>query len=451
MSETTHKQFQTIVNNAQSISRAELVVLCILNETTNEFEYKAIDQVNTAEIHRVMDDAIKSMPSFKLLNYSFPKDINASIKKIVNSKTHLITNLQSAIENIVPKIVSITAYKNLGINSTAILPITVEDKVIGLMGYFFVKTPLEADITILQAFTNQVMLLFENFKVSEILYEKLKEETIKLEEERNNLDSKVKERTLKLDNSRSALLFMLKDIDKASKELAAAKEYTDNIIKSMIDALIVVDTNAIIQKVNQSTLILLGYEEHELIGKPFKLVFEDDDTLFKGSNVEELFKKVCVTNVEKTYVTKNGGKIAVLFSGSVMYDENSNVSGIVCVALSNTKRKIAEKALKDSEQRMKHLLSSNPAVIYTSQAILPFKWTYISDNIESLTGYTPKELIYTPYFRENHIHPEEQERFFKELPLLFKNGHYIQEYRFLCKNGSYLWLLDEIKLIEVNT
>ncbi|MFA4853028.1 MAG: hypothetical protein WC599_10955, partial [Bacteroidales bacterium] len=50
----------------------------------------------------------------------------------------------------------------------------------------------------------------------------------------NMMIDDIRKRTMKLDNSRSALLYMLKDIDKTNKELASAKEYTDNIIKSMI-------------------------------------------------------------------------------------------------------------------------------------------------------------------------------------------------------------------------
>ena len=62
----------------------------------------------------------------------------------------------------------------------------------------------------------------------------------------NMMIDDIRKRTMKLDNSRSALLYMLKDIDKTNKELASAKEYTDNIIKSMIDTLIVVNSKAII-------------------------------------------------------------------------------------------------------------------------------------------------------------------------------------------------------------
>ena len=65
-----------------------------------------------------------------------------------------------------------------------------------------------------------------------------------------------------------------------------AKDYTDNVIKSMADALVVVNQDATIRAVNQATLDLLGYEENELIGKPIGTILgEGEELLFKGSEL----------------------------------------------------------------------------------------------------------------------------------------------------------------------
>jgi len=130
-----------------------------------------------------------------------------------------------------------------------------------------------------------------------------------------------------------------------------SKTYVDNIITSMLDTLIVIDSQANITKVNRSTLTLLEYNREELIGKSIHRVIADGTTKSK-SMIDELLSKGSVVNVEKTYVTKNGSEIPVLFSGAVMYGDAENIQGIVCVARDIIDRKKSELALQMAYDEM---------------------------------------------------------------------------------------------------
>jgi len=55
----------------------------------------------------------------------------------------------------------------------------------------------------------------------------------------------------------------------------AVLEFTNNIIRSLNDTLIVVDTNWKITKVNLATLKLLGYEEEEILGQSVDIIFDE--------------------------------------------------------------------------------------------------------------------------------------------------------------------------------
>ena len=137
-----------------------------------------------------------------------------------------------------------------------------------------------------------------------------------------------------------------------------AKDYTDNVIKSMADALVVVNQDATIRAVNQATLDLLGYEENELIGKPIGTILEEEEvSLFKGSGFDDSIKKGFVRNVEKIYLSKEGRRIPVLSSGSVMCDDDGKVQGIIYVAQDITDRKNAEKKIKVYQKRLRSLAS----------------------------------------------------------------------------------------------
>ncbi|WP_199246109.1 HAMP domain-containing protein [[Phormidium] sp. ETS-05] len=58
-----------------------------------------------------------------------------------------------------------------------------------------------------------------------------------------------------------------------------SKSYLDKIIRSLSDALIVIDAEAKIQDFNFATLMLLDYQEEELLGQHISLIFNQKETL----------------------------------------------------------------------------------------------------------------------------------------------------------------------------
>ncbi len=133
---------------------------------------------------------------------------------------------------------------------------------------------------------------------------------------RDELEARVRERTRELEESRS---------------------YTDNIIKSMMSMLIVVDLDGNIRTINKTTEKRLGYDEKELIGQPVDVVFAEGSL-----GIEDLIKKRYVRNLDKNYLAKDSRKIPILFSGSVMYDVDDKVQGAVYLAQDITDLKHAE-------------------------------------------------------------------------------------------------------------
>lgn len=119
---------------------------------------------------------------------------------------------------------------------------------------------------------------------------------------------------------------------KAEKALAEAKDYTDNIIESIVDTLLVINPDATIKTVNRETCELLGYGEDELLGKPVATISEEEDTPFKGTGMKKLIEKSSIRDYDMTYKAKSGEKIPVSFSGSVMRDKERELVGIVGIA-----------------------------------------------------------------------------------------------------------------------
>ncbi|MEW5800993.1 MAG: ATP-binding protein [bacterium] len=142
------------------------------------------------------------------------------------------------------------------------------------------------------------------------------------------------------------------------KKSTVSKNYVDNIISTMADSLIVVSPEAAIIMVNQATLDLLGYTRDELLNQPIGMIFteeREEDLLFGllFGDPEHGTGKQVIANEEKTYLSKGGRKIPVLFSGSVMRDSDGKVEGIVCIAMDITEQKRAEEKLRFSAEEVK--------------------------------------------------------------------------------------------------
>ena len=126
------------------------------------------------------------------------------------------------------------------------------------------------------------------------------------------------------------------------KKTTVSKSELDRVLSSMIDSLIVITTEGTIEKVNQATVNLLGYSEKELINKNLKSLLAENTQL----DINNLLQKDLMNNWEITYLTKDGRKILVAVSNSVVFDEHGDPEKIICVARDITERRLAERKLR---------------------------------------------------------------------------------------------------------
>ncbi len=143
---------------------------------------------------------------------------------------------------------------------------------------------------------------------------------------------------------------MTEDLSRSRDELLRAKDFTDNILRSMVEILIVVNPKGKIISINPAAVKVLGYTEQELIEKDVDMIFtdptNDEQKEFRSKIADELVKTGFVTEYEMKYKTKDGSMIPVVFSASVMRDKRGRLEGIVGIARDITERKLAESLIE---------------------------------------------------------------------------------------------------------
>ena len=220
------------------------------------------------------------------------------------------------------------------------------------------------------------------------------------------------------------------------KSSTVSKSFLDNILDSLLDSLIVVNLQGSIQKVNRATLNLLGYQQQELMGTNLSSVTADEFAEHRAW---------CSPNFlgtrETHYLTKDGIKIPVAFSSSIILNDQNEAQGIVCLARDITEKHLAERALKESEER--YALASRATNDGLWDWNLRTKQIYFSPRWKFLLGYEEHSLSNSPDEWFKRVHPEYLEELSRLTTTSIQNSsaHFEISYPMQHRDGSYRWML----------
>jgi len=123
-------------------------------------------------------------------------------------------------------------------------------------------------------------------------------------------------------------------------ELEQAHAHLDGIIKTMGEALLVLDPQGIIRQVNPTACRMLGYQENELLGMSVGDVFEEEGELeagaFMGTWLEALIRTGALRDIEAAFIAKSGHRVPILFSRTATSNPDGSVREIICIAKNMT-------------------------------------------------------------------------------------------------------------------
>jgi PAS domain S-box-containing protein len=127
-----------------------------------------------------------------------------------------------------------------------------------------------------------------------------------------------------------------------------------------------------------------------------------------------------------------------------------NVVGSAVTFLDITERRELEEQFRKAQQRLQDVIVSSPAVLFALAIargeVQRISWT--SDNLREVLGYPP-EVALGPNWWQANVHADDLERVLAQTKAdLFDRGHSTQEYRFRHGDGSYRWTRCDIRLIR---
>jgi len=221
--------------------------------------------------------------------------------------------------------------------------------------------------------------------------------------------------------NRKLLRELQRELEERSRVERALRQERDMAQKYLNIAgviLVVINRDQTVSLINRKGCDILGYGEEEIIGKNWIDNFIPER---ERDSVKTTFAKLmsgeieAVEYFENLLLTKSGEEKIITWHNVVLRDESGNITGTLSSGDDITGRKMAEKALRESEEHYSALIRN------LTDAVLLFKdgvITWCNDKVEEIYGYSKEELLgkQASFFYPNDISPAEFTRkLFSEL------------------------------------
>ena len=217
------------------------------------------------------------------------------------------------------------------------------------------------------------------------------------------------------------------------------------IVRATTDAICLLDRNYAYQLVNQAYLDWHQKQKNEIVGhtvaeilggKVFREIVKPNlDRCLAGETVqyENWFE----------YPPGSGEQEFISVTYSPYREENNEISGIAVSLRKLTELRKAEKALQESEARMRSVAANIPGAIYTLVLYADGRWgfEYMSEGCREVLEVEPEAVLAKPEIVAEQVHPEDLPGQQQAIEVSRQNlTPFFYEWRQLLPNGKEKWV-----------
>jgi two-component system, cell cycle sensor histidine kinase and response regulator CckA len=240
----------------------------------------------------------------------------------------------------------------------------------------------------------------------------------------------------------------------AERALHDREEHIRLLLNSTAEAIYGIDLQGLCTFANAACARLLGYNDtSQFIGRNMHALIHHtraDGTSYPMDEcrIYQGFRRGEPSHIQDEVLWRAEGSSFPAEYWSYPIRRGGEVVGAVVTFLDITERRQLETQFRKAQQRLRHIVVSSPAVLFTlaivGNDLESISW--ISDNVWEIFGYPPEVALGTEWWL-SCIHPDDRERAMAQTSAdLFSRGHCTEEYRFRCADGSYRWTRVEIRL-----
>ncbi|MGE5479769.1 MAG: PAS domain S-box protein [Chloroflexota bacterium] len=239
-------------------------------------------------------------------------------------------------------------------------------------------------------------------------------------------------------------VLVFRDITKIKETEAALKrerDFVSTMIQTVGSMIFIMDKNCIIQSINRKFSEISGWSEEEIKGKSFIDLLIPK--AYRKRIASEYFNLASGGAVRRSgygyWVMKDGSLKYISWSNSVVSTDDSQDKFIIGTGIDITE-------LKDAENKMTEMARDYEVIVEASGQVV-FTYDVMNDYIEwggslhKVFGYSTEEMHTNFNSILLKLHPEDQERVRSEIQQCLEKGIKLYtDYRFLAKDGKYIWV-----------
>ncbi len=172
--------------------------------------------------------------------------------------------------------------------------------------------------------------------------------------EDNQLINKISAYFRLIEKERALNQVLERQVAERTAELAQAKQYLENIIAYMGEALLVLNPQGEIKSANPAACRMLGYRESDLRGMSIGDVFEEEGDevagAFMGLWLEALIRAGALSKIDARFIASDGRRVPILFSRTAVRDPDGGIADIICIAKDMTGYVRVDQDMEDAAQ-----------------------------------------------------------------------------------------------------
>ena len=175
------------------------------------------------------------------------------------------------------------------------------------------------------------------------------------------------------------------------RELRESEERFRFLIENSPDIIFAIDPGGRFTYVSETVRRSLGLEPEELVGTPFVDLIDYAPDDVPGERFAMLAADPDSELTNRIMLRAADGRVLPFEVSSVGVRRDGVFAGIQGAARDITERERLERELRDSEERYRFLVENAPDVVFSTDDQGVF--TFVSETIETMTGFTPGELV----------------------------------------------------------
>lgn len=235
--------------------------------------------------------------------------------------------------------------------------------------------------------------------------------------------------------------------DRANAEAALRQSETRyrRIVETASDGIWIIDADTITTFVNPKMAQMLGYRVEDILGRS---IFEFMDDTDRDIAADKLARRHLdtVQQYDLKLRCRDGSQLWTIVSTTPAFDMTDGSLGSLGVTIDITERKIAEEALRESEERFRAIFDQ--AAVAMVVMTLDGRFFRVNQTFCELLGYSRPELL---ELRLGDItHPADLRATHERLAQLREENRdrYSLEKRYVSKRGAIVWVSSTVSIVR---